>query len=302
MEFRRPATVIGWHREGFHALWRRKCGPGRPRIPRKHIEFIKRISADHPEWGEDKIAQELAAKFGVNHSGSTIRRYMVPRRPRPPRGGQRWRTFVKNHASEMWSCDFLTQYTALFTVVSIRLSRSRDGSSRTTQQPCCVYFDFGLRSSVEVEMHSVDLNPPSRRESEAAQAVMEAVRSLGEVGAPVVVRIPSKGGEGEVEVTLPGETLQLLLRILGHMANGDAVTVLPVHAELTTQQAAELLNVSRPHVVKLLDSEEIPSRKIGTHRRVLLIDLMEYKKRDMARRKEILDELTREAQEMGLGY
>jgi len=137
----KPATVIDWHRKGFRALWRRKCGSGRPRIQRKHIEFIKRISADHPGWGEDTIAEELAAKFGIHHAASTLRRYMVPRRPRPPRGDQRWHlepgwlvadppgagrrqdaaggAFVKNHASEMWSCDFLTQYTALFTVVYV---------------------------------------------------------------------------------------------------------------------------------------------------------------------------------------
>ena len=115
----KPATVIGWHRKGFRALWRRKCGPGRPRIPRQHIAFIERISGDHPGWGEDRIAEELAAKFGVVHSGSTIRKYMVPRRPRQPRGDQRWRTFVKNHAAEMWSCDFFVQHTALFAVVYV---------------------------------------------------------------------------------------------------------------------------------------------------------------------------------------
>jgi len=67
-------TVIGWHRKGFRAMWRRKSGPskiGRPRIPRKHISYIKRISGDHPEWGEDKIAEELAAKLGIQHSPST---------------------------------------------------------------------------------------------------------------------------------------------------------------------------------------------------------------------------------------
>ena len=114
----KPATVIGWHKKGFLALWRHKSKPGRPRIPRKHIDFIKRISTDHPEWGEDKIAEELAAKFGISHSGSTIRRYMVTR-SRPPRGGQTWRTFVKNHANELWACDFLTQYTAFFNVAYI---------------------------------------------------------------------------------------------------------------------------------------------------------------------------------------
>jgi len=60
----RPATVIGWHRQGFRALWRRKSRPGRPRIPKRHIAFIKRISSDHPEWGEDKLVEQLAAKFG----------------------------------------------------------------------------------------------------------------------------------------------------------------------------------------------------------------------------------------------
>ena len=119
----KPSTVIGWHRSGFLALWRRKSKPGRPRIPRNHINFIKRISTDHPEWGEDKIAEELAAKFGINHSGSTVRRYMVARLT-TPRGGLRydrqiWRTFVKNHANQMWSCDFLTQYTALFSVAYV---------------------------------------------------------------------------------------------------------------------------------------------------------------------------------------
>jgi putative transposase len=109
--FVKPATVIGWHRRGFQALWRWKSGLGRPRIPQNHIQFIRRISGDHPEWGEDRIAEELAAKLGIRHSGSTIRRYMGARRHQP-RGGQTWRTFVGNHARQLWACDFLTQYTA----------------------------------------------------------------------------------------------------------------------------------------------------------------------------------------------
>ena len=115
----KPATVLGWHRQGFKAMWRRKSRPGRigrPRIPRKHIALIKRISGDHPGWGEDKIAEELAAKFGIQHSPGTIRRYMVPR---TPCGDQTWRTFVRNHAKELWACDFLTQYTALFAIAYI---------------------------------------------------------------------------------------------------------------------------------------------------------------------------------------
>jgi hypothetical protein len=75
----KPETVLRWHREGYPRYWRQrsKGAPGRPRIPRKHIEFIRRISSDHPEWGEDRIALELKLKLGVAHSPSTIRRYMV---------------------------------------------------------------------------------------------------------------------------------------------------------------------------------------------------------------------------------
>ncbi len=116
----KPETVIAWHRQGFRVFWRRKSGPpvGRPRIPRRHIAFIQRISCDHPEWGEDKIAEEFAAKFGILHSPSTFRRYMIPR-GRTPRGDQTWRTVIRNHASEVWACDFLTQYTAFFAVVHV---------------------------------------------------------------------------------------------------------------------------------------------------------------------------------------
>ena len=102
--FVEPATVIDWHRRGFRHYWRWKSGkPGRPRIPAEHIALIRRISSDQPGWGEDRIAEELAIKLGVKHSTSTIRRYMV--RPRGPRGGQTWRTFVKNHASQMFAVD-----------------------------------------------------------------------------------------------------------------------------------------------------------------------------------------------------
>ena len=75
-----PATVLRWHREGYRRYWRRRSGgPGRPRIPRNHISLIRRISSDHPEWGEDRIVLELKAKLGVEHAPSTIRRYMVTR-------------------------------------------------------------------------------------------------------------------------------------------------------------------------------------------------------------------------------
>ena len=73
-----PETVLRWHRQDYELFWRwRSRGkPGRPRIPRQHIEFIRRISADHPEWGEDRIALELNLELGAEHDPSTVRRYM----------------------------------------------------------------------------------------------------------------------------------------------------------------------------------------------------------------------------------
>ena len=105
----KPDTVLKWHRNGYRAYWRWKSKgqPGRPRIPRRHIEFIRRISGDNPEWGEDKIALELKLKLGVEHSPSTIRRYMVETGS-PPRSST-WKQFLASHAEQIFVMDFTTQ-------------------------------------------------------------------------------------------------------------------------------------------------------------------------------------------------
>ncbi len=92
-------------------------------------------------------------------------------------------------------------------------------------------------------------------------------------------------------VVLPAAALRLLGTLLIELAKGNAVTLMPHHAELTTQKAADLLKVSRPFLVGLLDSGQLPHHKIGTHRRVRFADLMTYKRRRDAESEEALREL-----------
>lgn len=103
-------------------------------------------------------------------------------------------------------------------------------------------------------------------------------------------------------VQLPMFALRLLDTILGELALGNAVQVVPIHAELTTQEGADLLNVSRPHLVKLLEENVIPHTKVGRHRRVKFVDLMDYKQRRAEQSHQAMDELAAQAQELRMGY
>ena len=135
-----------------------------------------------------------------------------------------------------------------------------------------------------------------------AEIALRAARRMGDYltahpGADPVRIQGELAGDGALVV--PRQAAVMLAQILGFLANGQGVTVTPSNAMLTTQQAADFLNVSRPYLIKLLEAGEIPFEKVGTHRRVTFGELMEYKRRDDRERRHAADELTELGQELG---
>jgi excisionase family DNA binding protein len=104
----------------------------------------------------------------------------------------------------------------------------------------------------------------------------------------------------EPTLKIPASAARLLIQILDEMSRGNAVKIVPVHAELTTQEAADLLNISRPTLIQMLEERKIPFRKVGTHRRIRTENLMAYKRQLEADRKAALAELVAYDQEIGL--
>jgi excisionase family DNA binding protein len=149
-----------------------------------------------------------------------------------------------------------------------------------------------------IPMHAA---PAPAKDAEVARSALRSLEPLSKsTETPHSITLSSE--DSEVKVTLPPAALGLLVEVLGHMANGSLVAVIPMHAELTTQQAAEFLNVSRPHIVRLLEEARMPHRKVGTHRRIKLADVLEYKRREEAEARLALEELAAEAQKHDLGY
>jgi len=138
--------------------------------------------------------------------------------------------------------------------------------------------------------------------ADSALAKESSQRLAAHLGDANGFRLEVKTGTTSEELVLPPSALRLLLSLLTELGQGNAVTLTPIRAELTTQQAADLLNVSRPHLVKLLDLGAIPSRKVGTHRRVQLEDLLTYKRDFQARRQASLEELAALSQDIDMGY
>lgn len=131
-------------------------------------------------------------------------------------------------------------------------------------------------------------------QSEVAQA--DAAASALAKGRVVVV---PRGRKGE-PVEVPESVVRVLAEVLDHVRRGETVRIIPDDEEITTQQAADLLNVSRPYLVGLVDRGAIPSRKVGSRRRLKLSDVLLYREIDQARRLDATKALAAEAQELGI--
>jgi len=105
-----------------------------------------------------------------------------------------------------------------------------------------------------------------------------------------------------VVAELPTFALRLLRDILRELGSGNTVRLVAIHSELTTQEGADILNVSRPHLVKLLEAGQLPHTKTGSHRRIKLADVMAYKEQRDQSSYEAINELVSQAQKLGMGY
>jgi excisionase family DNA binding protein len=167
----------------------------------------------------------------------------------------------------------------------------------------CIYFEYMvlLRSTERRTPLPSILEQEATAPAESERPALDKIENVLKAALKARERhIPKLVGPHGEEIELPESVFNVLSKLVHHMAHGRAVMVVPVNKELTTQEAADILNVSRPFLVKLLEQDEIPFTKIGTHRRIRFIDLMAYKKRRDTERRQGLSRLTQMSQEMGL--
>ena len=147
------------------------------------------------------------------------------------------------------------------------------------------------------------ITKPNKLDQKLALNTLEYLRN----SEPEIVNKNNKSvsiqiGKSKGIIEIPLKAYLFLRSILSNMAEGKSIILLPTDSEISTQEAADILNVSRPHIVKLLEEGKIPYHKAGSHRRIQLKDLLSYEEDIKSNRKLILDELVKEAQDLKLGY
>ncbi|MCX6989500.1 MAG: helix-turn-helix domain-containing protein [Chlamydiae bacterium] len=145
--------------------------------------------------------------------------------------------------------------------------------------------------------------PKTRDIALAEDALSHMSKFMSQVGSKDIhFALQGLRGKEVIEFSLTPPVVELIFRTIVHIAKGDAVTIVPFHAELTTQEAANFLNVSRPYLIGLLEGGKIPFRKVGRHRRVLFEELVKYKELSKEKSRKMHEKLTDESQDLGMGY
>lgn len=144
-----------------------------------------------------------------------------------------------------------------------------------------------------------ELHEPSVDEIDAART---AARQFSNLDHGVSVRFIAEGEKAEPPepITIPANIFRTIIKMLVEMGNGNAVAVVPISAELTTQQAADLLNVSRPHLVKLLEQDKLKYRMVGTHRKLLAKEVLNFRDKTVHARRQALATMVQLDEEFGL--
>lgn len=146
-------------------------------------------------------------------------------------------------------------------------------------------------------------SPPrlSAKDVEMARIAQRCIMEALDHSRAAVITLTTDSGEGP-KVDLPPAALKLIGELLGAMSQGGPVTVMPSQQELTTVEAANFLNVSRPFVIKEIEAGRLPHRKVGTHRRVTFEDLLAYARKMREQQASALDNMAENARELGLDY
>jgi excisionase family DNA binding protein len=148
--------------------------------------------------------------------------------------------------------------------------------------------------------HTYRQLPPSVQEAALARVSGQRLSRYRDQKRPLSICVID--AEQEQPLELPAGAVALLMDILETMAAGHGISLIPENAELTTVEAADILNVSRPYLIKLLTDGALPHRKVGKHRRIRMEDVMAYKEKIDRERGAILAQLAAEAQELDMGY
>lgn len=154
---------------------------------------------------------------------------------------------------------------------------------------------------MSISLNNIEAIVPSNKEAALAEKSSRILSDYIKSTKTPTLQLINKKKENK-KIELPPQALQLLVDILEQMGQGNAVSLIPIHSELTTQEAADLLNVSRPYLVNLLKEGKIPFRNVGTKRRILAEDVLRYKTTIDKKRLKALEALTKQAQELDMGY